>query len=163
MKKLLAWFEALQHREKIMVSIAAIFVLLTLFYLLLFEPTQKRLAGARTAYFAADELHSFMQLTRQKVTQLKTQPQNTSIQIIKDENLLAYLDSSMQRYGIGTQLNSITPGREQGANLRFDKVAYDALMNWLSHLYFKNGINVVGLSVSSTADDGFVKASLALE
>ncbi len=159
MKQVFDWFESLEQRERLLVSIGVIFVLLTLFYLLLLEPTANRLKNAKNKHVAAQELLSFMQQTKTTVDTLKKQPRATK-QMIAPENLLSYLDSSMKRYGINTQLNSISPGKDSGANLRFDNVEYNKLMQWLGNLYFQNGINVESINIAPTKNPGMVKATM---
>lgn len=159
MKKLFDWFESLEQRERLLVSIGAVFVFLTLFYLLLLEPTANRLKNARTKHVAAQELLAFMEQTKNTADKFKKQPQSKK-QIIAAENLLSYLDSSMKRYGINKQLNSISPGKDSGANLRFDNVEYNKLMQWLGNLYLQNGINVDSISISPTKNPGIVKATM---
>ena len=162
MNKITDWFESLEQRERLLVTIGAVFVLLTLFYLLLLEPTAHRLKQAKSKYLSAQQQLAFMQETHSTAERLKKQPQLGAKQIIAPENLLSYLDSSMKRYRINTQLNSISPAKDNGANLRFDNVEYNKLMQWLGNLYFQNGINVESINIAPTKNPGMVKATMLL-
>ena len=165
MEKLITWFQDLEQREQRLVLIGAAVVLLTLFYLLLIEPTANRLNKAKDTYASAQELNVFMKQTQQKVASQKKNKQPMNIELIPKNKLLAFLDNSMRKYKIARQLSSISPGKEQGANLRFDSVNYSHLMQWLSDIHFKNGINLTSITVTPTlqSNSGIVKATMVLE
>ncbi len=161
--KFLLWFDDLARREKIFLSIGVLVVLLTVFYLILIEPTQERLEKARNNLTSTQSLHAFMLETRGKVEKMKASSKQGQVEKIPTNRLLAYLDNSMKKSGIGDQVNTISPGKNDGVNLRFDTVNFDNLMQWLINLHFEKGINVISFTLNPTATDGFVKASLLLE
>ena len=83
-----------------------------------------------------------------------------SSQVGSGGDLSGVIDSSMRETGL--TMSSFTPGANGEARVRIDKVASEALMQWLYDLESKHHVAIRELSITATNDVGQVSVNLRL-
>lgn len=155
------WFESLEPRERLFVSIGAAIIAVALFWGLIWAPLD---TGHR-------ELQQRVSTWEQSLAELRPlaampQPQSGSQPASaagSPQSPVVIVDSTLRSHGLGQPKRSQpTPN---GIRIEFENVAFDKLVVWLGDLSYQYGMEVQAgsLSAATSADPGRVNATLTLE
>jgi len=155
------WFESLESREKLFVSIGAGIVAIALLWGVVWAPLDK---GHR-------ELQQRVATWERALAELRPlasmpQPQNGSRPAAAGgsaQSPVVIVDSTLRSHGLGQPKRSQpTPN---GIRVEFENVAFDKLVVWLGDLSYQYGMEVQAgsLSPATPASPGRVDATLTLE
>jgi general secretion pathway protein M len=155
------WFESLEARERIFVSVAAVFIVFAVYWFAIWQPLARgeedfnaRITNWQTSLV---ELRGLRGRLQGGATPAASANQNQSLVVIVDNTLRARsLYSSLQRS---------QPTNTNGIRVEFEDISFDDLMIWLGDLGNTHGLQVqtASFSQSSTNNPGRVNASLTLE
>lgn len=151
-----AWFEALATREQHLVSGTALFIGLTLVYLLGIEPLQQAKTDARRN---ASRQLALQQFIASVSAQAKNLADNASSHAYAG-SLLSLMDASSKQSGIAGKVRKITPDSSDGVNLRMEAVNFDQAIGWLLELETSQGVRATNLTVSRTEGAGLVNLNV---
>jgi general secretion pathway protein M len=156
------WFEALEPRERLMLSGGGIFVLLALFYFSIWMPLDR---GQTT-------LSANVQMLRQSIAELKplkaalatSGASPAQIEGI-NQSLVVIVDLTLREHGLYNALQRSQPTRDNGIRVEFENASFDDLILWLGSLGGRYGLQVVSgsFSVPAQGTKGWVNASVTLE
>jgi general secretion pathway protein M len=155
------WFESLEPRERLFVSIGAAIIAVALFWGLIWAPLD---TGHR-------ELQQRVSTWERSLAELRPlaampQPQSgsqTASAPGSAQSPVVIVDSTLRSHGLGQPKRSQpTPN---GIRVEFENVAFDKLVVWLGDLSYQYGMEVQAgsLSAATSADPGRVNATLTLE
>jgi general secretion pathway protein M len=155
------WFESLESRERLFVSIGAAVVAIAVFWGLIWAPLDK---GHR-------ELQQRVSNWERSLADLRPlasmpQPQSGSRPASaagSAQSPVVIVDSTLRSHGLGQPKRSQpTPN---GIRVEFENVAFDKLVVWLGELSYQYGMEVQAGSLSATASEspGLINATLTLE
>ncbi len=155
------WFESLEPRERLFVSIGAAIVAVALLWGVVWAPLDK---GHR-------ELQQRVATWERSLAELRPlasmpQPQNGSRPAAAGGNVqspVVIVDSTLRSHGLGQPKRSQpTPN---GIRVEFENVAFDKLVVWLGDLSYQYGMEVQAgsLSAATTEAPGRINATLTLE
>ena len=153
-----AWYANLAERERRMVTFgaAAAAVLLILAIVL---PLNRNLTQARQRISTKQADLAFIQ---NALPQLSAAGPGVGAPAT-GESLVVLIDSSARESGLGKSLSSTQPTGDKGLRVRFDNVAFDALVAWLARLSQSHGVRVESAEIESAGDAGLVNAGLVLK
>jgi len=134
----LRW-QRLAPRERRSLSLLAVFLLATLCYLLLWQPTQQRVSEARAWFQQERELYAYLQQN----TDLARQMSRNNVVTLAPEQLQGLVTQSAQQQGL--LIASYDMGGEGALELSLSGVSYAALLRWFDEL------QAVGASVTEVA------------
>lgn len=141
--------------EKIILAFVATFVLISLLYLLVFDPLvswrdqeQKRLTAKQR------------ELTRVVSLVSRLQPNATSTES-QQANLATLIDQSLQVNNLSMQ--GFQPGRNNDARLRLNNIAYEPLVQWLHDLEYKHNLSIEELTMSQTKTPGLLSVNIRIK
>ena len=154
------WFESLESRERLFVTLGAVIVVVALFWGLVWSPLDK---GHR-------ELQQRVSTWEQSLAELRPlasmpQPQNGSPPAAAGsaQSAVVIVDSTLRTHGLGQPKRSQpTPN---GIRVEFENVAFDKLVVWLGELSYRYGMDVQAGSLSAATNEspGRINATLTLE
>lgn len=155
------WFESLEPRERLFVSIGAAIVAIAIFWGVIWAPLDK---GHR-------ELQQRVATWERSLAELRPlasmpQPQSGSRAASAAGNAqspVVIVDSTIRSHGLGQPKRSQpTPN---GIRVEFENVAFDKLVVWLGDLSSQYGMEVQAgsLSAATSESPGRINASLTLE
>lgn len=78
------------------------------------------------------------------------------------EPLIVLVDQSAHRAGLGGALSGSTPDGNHRLNVSLRSAPFDTLIGWLARLHRQYGVQVESATISRSAGDGEVDASLVL-
>ncbi len=157
---LLERYRELQPRERVMVAAGVVVVLLTLIYLVLWEPA----ANARSKQLAAlaDERALAERLETIAATVQKARAAGVGAVQGREQSLLTLLDQQGKSPELGKPPSRMQPEGDNEVKVWFEDVPFDALVRWMAVLETRNGVQIVGAELERRAGAGLVNARLTV-
>ena len=155
------WFESLEARERLFVSVGAAIVAIALLWGLIWVPLDK---GHRDARQRVDTWTRSLAELRPLASMPR--PENGARRAAGaggPQSPVVVVDSTLRSHGLGQPKRSQpTPN---GIRVEFENVAFDKLVVWLGDLSYEYGMEVQAGSLSASSSDspGRVNATLTLE
>lgn len=158
-QQLKARFMALQPRERIIIAAGAVLVLLTAIYTLGLAPLYKAINERETRVAQKQQDLAWMQGVAARLNALSSsQPTVNS----SGESMVVLIANSATSGNVSGALTGQTPDGVNGVRVRFEGVAFDALVIWLGALQKDYGIHVREAEINRTPQAGQVNANLTL-
>ena len=155
---LLQRWRALQSRERLALGLLALFVLLALLYLLLWQPARQGVTAARSAYEQERALHAYLQaqapLARSLVSSLVSKPQAS----LDPTRLQGLVTASAAEQGLAiVRVDSDSDG---SLKVSLQAAPFAQLLRWFSRLE-QQGVRIAEAGLDRT-EDNRVAARLTL-
>ena len=152
-------FLALQPRERWLVSAGATVLLLTLVYLLVWEPMvdahRQRVEALESSRLIAIRLE-------QAAAQVQRGGPRGAASAGRNLSLMAAVDQASKQGTLGKSPTRIQPEGDREVRVWFEDVSFDALVRWLADLQNKYGVGVQTLDIEPQATPGKVNARMSL-
>ena len=154
-------FLALQPRERWIVSAGALIVLVTLLYLLVWEPIvdahRQRVQSLESARLVAIRLE-------QAAAQVQRAGggQRGAAAAGRGLSLMAAVDQASKQGTLGKSPTRIQPEGDREVRVWFEDVSFDVLVRWLAELQTRYGVGVQTLDVEPQSTPGKVNARMSL-
>ncbi len=151
-----AWYHNLSERDRRIVNIGGVVVII-LVILGTVLPLNRNIAQARQRIVAKQGDLAFIQSA---IPQLSAAGPASSVG--GGQELIVLVDSSARESGLGKSLSSSQPTGENGLRVRFERVAFDGLVAWLSRLAQSHGVSIESAEIEFAGEAGLVNAGLVL-
>lgn len=155
------WFETLEARERVFVSVAAVFVIFAVYWFLIWQPLAR---GEEDMSARIENWQSSLAELRSLRGQLQgaSPADNRAGQ---NQSLVVIVDNTLRARSLYSSLQRSQPTNTNGIRVEFEDIAFDDLMLWLGDLGRGHGLQVQTASFSQTSANnaGRVNASLTLE
>ena len=153
-------FLALQMRERLMVVVGGAVVLITLVYLLIWEPMVNAHAARTTALDTARAQAITLERAAQQVQVLRGR--NPAATAGRSMSLMSAVDQASKQGSLGKGPSRIQPEGDREVRVWFEDVSFDAMVRWLADLQSRYGVSVQTLDVEPQAAPGRVNVRLSL-
>jgi general secretion pathway protein M len=162
LQQLKLWFYSLSLKEQRMVSATVAIIILTLFYLIVWEPIHQGLESAQQKQQAQKEILLWMQ---EAATEVRTLRSAGGRSIIRDKNkpITLVIEQTVNNAGLKTAVNKIESSGRDGARVTLDDAPFNQLLIWLNTMATHNGIQVVSANIARSSNPGRADARLAFE
>jgi general secretion pathway protein M len=150
------WYESRAPRERILVNVAAAFIVVALVYVLLLAPLSKATAN-RSA--RVERKQSDLAWIRSMIGPLQ-QLEATRPRINMNESLLVIIDRSARQ--VGLTLAGQSPNGENSMRVRLENAQFDLVVTWLGQLNQQYGLEIDSAQFDKTGKIGVVNGSLNL-
>ena len=157
------WFLALDARERVFVSVAAVFVLFAVAWFGIWTPLNE---GHKRAAESVENWRQSLAALRPMKVQIQSQGNNQSVDDGQNQSLVVIIDNSLRQRGLYASLQRSQPTPAgNGIRVEFESAAFDDLMLWLGDLHRQYGLTVEAGSFSTASSDtpGRVNSSVTLE
>lgn len=156
------WYQALPSKERLMVTGTGIFIFITLFYLIIWEPINDGVKAERQKQQAQKEIILWMQ---QAATEVKSLRAAGNSETIRDKNKPATLviEQTINNAGLKSSVKKIESSGKNGARVTLDEASFNQVLVWLNTLATHNGIRVVSANIERTEKPGRTNARFILE
>lgn len=156
------WYYSLPQKEQRMIGGTTAFILLTLFYLVIWEPLQLGLAEEKQKQQTQQEILLWMQ---QAATEVKTLRAAGSSSAIRDKNKATTLviEQSVKNAGLKSALSKIESSGNNGARVNLHEASFNQMLVWLNTLAKHYGITVASANIERAEKPGRVNARLIFE
>ena len=155
------WFESLEQREKILVSVGAVVVIITVLYAFAWLPIDK---GHKELSASVDRwqrsLSELQPLKHQKPATATSRPAAAA-----NQTPVVIVDQTLRARGLDRALQRSQPTTSTGIRVEFENVAFDDLVLWLGDLNAQYAMDVTTgtFSKPNRAEPGRINANLTLE
>jgi general secretion pathway protein M len=158
-----SWFDSLEQRERLLVSVAVVFVVFAAFWFGLWMPLDR---GQEAAASSVDNWKSGISQLRPMKAQVEAVASGGKVVVPQDQSLVVIVDNSLRQRGLynALQRSQPTPSGD-GIRVEFESAAFDDLMLWLGDLHRQYGLDVESgsFSVSTGDSPGRVNSSVTLQ
>ena len=154
------WFEQLERRERLLVSIAGALGVFALIVMLGVRPIMNQ--SKRGHERVADKRELLAELTEVAARlgpQRGAAPTNVSS---TSQSLVLVIDQSTRSAGLAQYLKRNQPDGTSSIRLRFENAPFDTLVAWLQGLQNQHGISVTTANIDTAAASGRVNCNLTL-
>jgi general secretion pathway protein M len=155
------YWQQLSPRERIMVVIGGGALLLTLIYLLIWQPLKQGIQKEQDNLALHVEQLSTMRQQAIEVRQLKRGAGGRQ-RVTDSSSLLSLVDRTATQRQIKASLNKIQPDGNDGVRLWLDSANFDQMMEWLNLLERQHGVYVTDISIEHDEIPGRVSSRILL-
>ena len=153
------WFDSLPPRERVMVSLTAVVVVITLFYIMLWEPVQKGLQQEIEKQRSLQTNLAWMQQAAQQVKALRASGVNTEL-LGNNTPVSLSIEKTAASSGIKSTLGKLESAGKDSARVRLDNVDFNQMMLWLDTLQNRYGIRASSVTIDQSDKPGLVNARI---
>ncbi len=156
------WFLDLQPRERLMVSLAAIFIVFAVLYLGVWQPVNKGKKNLTASINTQQRVLSLLQEAKGRITQPGA---GMTRNVDPNQSLVVLVDTTLRNHSLYQSLKRSQPSGANGIRVEFENVAFDQLIGWLGELGMNYDLQVQSGSFSSPSNTapGRVNSTLTLE
>ncbi len=157
-----AWWTALAPRERRILVLGGIALVLILAWIAVWEPLVQGRSALRSDVARLSAEAVWMEQTSDEVRRRARLEQRSPALPSGGSSVLTLIEVSANAAGLRSALTRVQPEGE-GARLILEAVSFDALMGWLAELEQRQGLQVSQLALEATEATGQVSARLLLE
>jgi len=162
LRQLKQWFNSLPTKEQWMVSGTSILIVVTLFYLIVWEPVHLGLQAEQEKKKSQTEILLWMQQAATEVKALRSSGTRGTIRG-KNKPTTLVIEQSIKNAGLKASLNKLESSGKNGARVNLNEASFNQVLVWLNTLATHNGIQVVSANIERNDIPGRVNARLTFE
>jgi general secretion pathway protein M len=153
--------DALEKREKIIVIAGFIFLLFSMFFLLIWEPVFSELDKQQQSYQSQRQLLNWMKGTSQQIQSLRSSGAQSSSRFDK-QSISSLVERSSTSLGIKQYITKLDSNKK-GVKVQLEQANFDRIILWLHDLESKYGIQSSNIKIEPQEASGTVNAQISLE
>ncbi len=157
---MMEWFTALQTRERYLIGVAGIVVLLTLLYTLVWDPVASGATKLEKSVSAQKNQLVWMNNARAEIRQLKGSGGNKNNSANRKVSLITAVETSAKRAGVRKTVTRMEPQGSLKITVELKNTDFGRLISWVEMLSQQYGAAVSQFSSSKTDTPGLVNARL---
>lgn len=157
-----AWLAGLEPRERLLVIVAAVALILFLLFVLVLQPLHSSYNNLRASVAEQRETAQWMAQSARNFSQLKRN-RGAPVKGLGGRSLLAVTDSTARAGGLGPALQRVEPEGSNGVRVWLEDAAFDDLVRWLARLGSAHGVYVDSLTLERSDAAGRVDTRLTLQ
>jgi len=161
------WWLAQSPRDRRILAIGGVFVVVAIFYSFLWEPLHQRHAKYQQQIQEQRQLLQWMQARSAEAKQLMSHsPSHSPSQRSKPKHqgsLLSLVDRLAKQAGLGDGLKRVEPVGKTGVRLWLEDVEFSHLSQWLDTLSGQHGAEVDTAAIDRAESPGRVNARLLIK
>lgn len=154
------WFFGLESRERMLVSVGAVLVVVFLVWGVLLGPLYGATAATASRVETKRNTLAFLHEAAAELAGAAHLP--AAGPDLAGQSLVVIVDRSARAAGLGASLTRNQPVGADGIRVRLEGAAFDATTHWLAGLSTSAGLAIESASFDRTPDEGRVNASLVL-
>jgi len=154
------WYSSPTPRDMLLVNITTAIVVITLFYLILWEPLHKGLQQEQTKSESQQQLLQWMQQSAMEVKHL-TASGGHQIKL-RNQPVSLVLEQSLKNAGLKPYVGKLESSGNNSARVKLDGVPFDQMLVWLDTIATYNAILVSSASVERGEKPGSANVRLSL-
>jgi general secretion pathway protein M len=162
LQQLKQWFKSLPQKEQWMVSGTVLLIIITLFYLIIWEPIHVGLQKEKQKQQSQQEILIWMQNAAEEVRSLRASGNRSTI---RDRNkpITLVIEQAIKNAGLKPSVNKIESSGSDGARVTLNEASFNQVLVWLNTLSTYNGIQVVSANIERGSKPGRANARLSFE
>lgn len=162
LQQLKQWFFSLPIKEQRMLAGTTALIVVTVFYLLIWEPIHLGLATEQQKKQSQKEIILWMQDAANEVKSLRASGSRSSIRD-KNKPTTLVIEKAINNAGLKTAVKKIESAGNNGARVTLKAASFNQVLVWLNTLSTYNGIQVVSANIERSDTQGRVNVRLTFE
>lgn len=154
------WYLGLEPRERLMVSVGGVVLLLAVIWGLLINPVYSASAAAERRIDTKRETLAFLRSAAAELAGATDVPAGRPD--LAGQSLVVIIDRSARQAGLGAALTSNQPIGEDGIRVRLENASFEAVARWLAAINQESGLAIETASFDRAPESGRVNANLTL-
>ena len=156
------WFHSLPVKEQRMVLATSLIIVITLFYLMIWEPIH---LGLQDAQLKKQTQNKSLLWMRQAATEVRALRATGSQSTIRDKNKPTTLvvEQTIKNAGLKPSVSKIESSGKNGARVTLNEAAFNQVIIWLNTLSTHNGIQVSSATIERGSKPGLANVRITLE
>lgn len=146
-------------RERLILHVISVVVVLLLIFALGIAPAQKKLATAKQQHIAAQEMHEWMKANEPRLRDAARAGRSGGASMT-GQALLTQVNRSAQTSGV--TLRRTEPEGDDKLRVWVEDASFNAVISWLADMDKRMGIKVINISVESHRDPGLANVRIIL-
>lgn len=160
MDKLKQKWQELQPRERMLLSIGTLFIIVLLFYYGIVSPLNQAANQAKSTYIYQQNLVNWMRPRVQAISSNHTA--QTPSQTLSQNELLPTIDSRLKSTTFARSVEQVTQDGNNNVRITFKAVPFDDLLTWLITQWQTSRIAVSDIDVQKGKKQGLTDVNLTL-
>jgi len=156
------WYQGLQQRERQLVLAASTVIIITLLYLIIWEPIHKGIEDQTQKYQTQVDIIDWMQTAAIEVRTLKASGASKR-RTNNSQPVTLLVETSAATAGLKPYLTKLESTSDKGARVTIDAASFDQVLLWLNTLQTQYGISVSSASLERDDKAGAVNARMTLD
>ena len=132
-QQLKQWFYSLPSKEQMMVSGTGIVIIITLFYLIIWEPVHLGFQEEQQKQQSQKEILLWMQQAASEVKSLRATGSQTTIRS-KNKAITLVIEQTIQNAGLKPSVKKIESSGNKGARVSLNDASFNQILVWLDTL-----------------------------
>lgn len=153
--------DALEKRERFIVIAGFIFLVFSLFFLIIWEPIFNELDKQQQDHTTQRQLLNWMNNTSQEMRLLQSSGAS-SLNQFKNQSISSLVERSSQSFGIKQYIKKIDSNKK-GVKVKLEQANFDRVILWLYDLESKYGIQSSSIKFEAQKEPGTVNVQIMLE
>ena len=153
------WLRGITPRERLMLGVAAVFVIIALLWLLLLNPLYTSKTKLEIRVTEKSALLSELQL---RALQHSSSSDDASPVQGLNQSIVVVIDRTTRLRGLSNYLKRNQPDGNNTVRLRFENAPFDDLVTWLSEVKIGYGLTTTSASIDLAGPPGRINCSLVL-
>ena len=162
LQQLKQWFNSLPQKEQWMVSGTGLLIVVTLFYLIIWEPVHVGLQQEKQKQQSQNEILLWMQQASTEVNTLRASGGRSNIRD-KNKPTTLVIEQTINNAGLKASVSKIESSGNNGARVTLNEAPFNQILVWLNTLASHNAIHVVSASIERGTKPGRANARLSFE
>ncbi len=153
------WYASLQAKERTMVAVMSVVIVLTLFYLLAWEPVYKGYEVERQKLESQKSILVWMKQAQQEVRNLRAsgvkstrRSSNTPVSIV--------IEQTAASSGLKSQVSKIESSGKNSSRVKLANVSFNQMILWINTIEQNHGIVTSSINIEKTDKPGLVNAKI---
>jgi general secretion pathway protein M len=155
------WWESLQVRERRILALGALLLLVVGFYVLVWEPIHQRHRQLTDQVAEQRAVLGWMEGSAAEARRLRGQGEAAPAQA-RSGSLLSLIDSRARASGLGDALKRVEPEAGDKVRVWLEEAAFDTVARWLGELQRDYGVSVDSVVLDPKGDAGLVNARIVV-
>ncbi len=155
------WYQGLQQRERQLVLAASAVIIITLLYLIIWEPIYKGVEEQTQKYQTQADILDWMQAAAVEVRTLKASGV-TNRRTNSSQPVSLLVEKSTTTAGLKPYLRKLESTTDKGARITIDAASFDQVLLWLNTLQIQYGITVSSANLDRDDKAGAVNIRMTL-
>jgi general secretion pathway protein M len=156
------WFDSLAPRERLLLAVTAVIVVLAVLYAGVWEPLNQGVAHMHKEVKRQAQLIAWLDHTAPKVKALRAGGHHGAPKA-QGTPLLTIIDKTSKDKGLDGHIQRIQPRGDDAAQVWVAAAPFDNMLAWLYRLQARYGVTILSISLKRGDNTGQVNGHLSLE
>lgn len=155
-----AWFEGLEERERLLVAVAGVMVIIAVLVLGIIRPIAGQTSRGHERVADKRELLTELEQVAQRIG-----PQRggmTPGNAVNTDSLVVVVDQTTRNAGLAAYLKRNQPDGATSIRLRFENAPFDTIVEWLAELEAEYNLSATSANIDMASDTGRVNCNFTL-